>query len=282
MANLAGSGGRVGRGATPTGRPSAGTGTVDLATLLGLAGAFAMLAIAVVAGGSPRAFIDLPSLLIVVGGTVAVTSISFSLGEVMRAQPIVMKAIVHKPQDPAAAARRVLALSELARIKGPLQLQDQLGSLVDEPFLHRAIGLIVDGTPTDEIERIVTAELEATAARHAKCAGILRRASEVAPAMGLIGTLVGLIQMLGSLDDPKSIGPSMAVALLTTFYGAMLANVVFVPLAAKLDRNSGQEALVNRIYALGAGSIGRQENPRRLEILLNTILPPAQRIRRFR
>lgn len=282
MANLEGSSGRVRRSAAPVRQPAGSAGVLDLATVLGLAGAFAMLAIAVVAGGSPLAFLDVPSLLIVVGGTIAVTSISFSLGDVVRAQPIIMRVIVHKPQDPAAAARRVLALSEIARIKGPLQLQDQLRGLSDEPFLHRAIGLVVDGTPAEEVERIVTAELETNSAHHSRSIGILRRASEVSPAMGLIGTLVGLIQMLGSLDDPKAIGPAMAVALLTTFYGAMLANMVFVPLAAKLDRNAGREALVNRIYAIGAGSIGRQENPRRLEILLNTALPPGQRIQRIR
>ena len=99
--------------------------------------------------------------------------------------------------------------------------------------------------------------------------------------MGLIGTLIGLVQMLGNLEDPSSIGPAMAVALLTTFYGAVLANMFFLPLANKLERNSLVEHRVNHIYALGAASISRQENPRRLELLLNTILPPAQRVNYF-
>jgi chemotaxis protein MotA len=99
--------------------------------------------------------------------------------------------------------------------------------------------------------------------------------------MGLIGTLIGLVQMLGSLDDPSSIGPAMAVALLTTFYGAVLANMVFNPLAGKLERNSHIESTVSQIYTIGAASISRQENPRRLEMMLNTILPPDNRVAFF-
>jgi len=93
--------------------------------------------------------------------------------------------------------------------------------------------------------------------------------------------LIGLVQMLGNLDDPSTIGPSMAVALLTTFYGAVLANMVFAPMAAKLERNSAEEAMVNNIYVMGASSIGRQENPRRLEMMLNSVLPPSKRVQYF-
>jgi chemotaxis protein MotA len=124
-------------------------------------------------------------------------------------------------------------------------------------------------------------DLQATLQRHAKGAGVLRKAAEYAPAMGLIGTLIGLVQMLGNLDDPSAIGPAMAVALLTTFYGAVLANMLLSPLAAKLERNSEDEALLNLVYLTAAVSMGRQENPRRLEMLLNSILPPAKRVHYF-
>jgi chemotaxis protein MotA len=117
--------------------------------------------------------------------------------------------------------------------------------------------------------------------RHAKSTSVLRKMAEFAPAMGLIGTLIGLVQMLSSLSDPSTIGPAMAIALLTTFYGALLANFVFLPLAAKLERNSQEEVLVNNVYLMGAASIGRQENPRRLEMLLNSVLPPSKRVRYF-
>ncbi|MFD1379058.1 motility protein A [Fodinicurvata halophila] len=139
--------------------------------------------------------------------------------------------------------------------------------------MHKAISLVVDGIPADDVARILEREVYATMQRHMKSAGILRRAGEVAPAMGLIGTLIGLVQMLGRLEDPSTIGPAMAVALLTTFYGAVLANMVFTPLASKLERNADVEAQVNQIYAMGTASIGRQENPRRLEVALNSILP---------
>jgi chemotaxis protein MotA len=192
-----------------------------------------------------------------------------------------LKALVHRPADPNRAAETALSLAEAARERGPMYLQTRIAELRRVPFLMRALSLVIDGAPPEEVERTVSSEINATAARHARSSGVLRRASEVAPAMGLIGTLVGLVQMLGNLDDPSTIGPSMAIALLTTFYGAVLANLVFAPLAAKLDRNAAAEAMVNHIYLLGALSISRQENPRRLELMINTVLPPAQRIRYF-
>jgi len=136
----------------------------------------------------------------------------------------------------------------------------------------------VDGSEPDEVERIMQSELQATTERQTRAVGMLRKAAEISPAMGLIGTLVGLVQMLGTLEDPSTIGPSMAVALLTTFYGAILSNLVFTPLASKLERNSAEDALMNEMYVMAAASIARQENPRRLEMLLNTILPPENKV----
>lgn len=266
-------------GGAPTAAPRGGN--VDLVTLVGLIAAVVMVGGAILLGGAPRSFVDLPSMLIVVGGTIAVTTMSYSVGEVSRAQQAMFKALVHRPADPVAAAELALGLAEAARERGPMHLQSRLSGLQKQPFFRRALGIVIDGAPPEEVERTITSEINATAARHARSAGVLRRASEVSPAMGLIGTLVGLVQMLGNLDDPGTIGPSMAVALLTTFYGALLANLVFAPLASKLERNAAAETLVNQIYLLGALSICRQENPRRLELLINTVLPPAQRIRYF-
>lgn len=263
-------------------RPApSGAGGIDLATLFGLGAGFALIATAIALGGSLDAFFDLPSVLIVVGGTLAVTAISYSTEEVLRAQPVLMKALVHKPLHAGAAALRVLRLADVARQHGPIHLESQLPLMAGEPYLQRAIQMVVDGIAAEEVQRVMTSELEATLARHAKSAGVLRRAAEVAPAMGLIGTLVGLVQMLGHLEDPKAIGPGMAVALLTTFYGALAAHVALLPLAGKLERNSAAEALVSQVHLLGALSIARQENPRRLETMLNTVLPPAQRVRYF-
>ena len=250
----------------------------DMASVLGLGAGFAVLLIAALLGGSPAAFIDLPSIIIVFGGTFAVTTVSFSLREIWRAQRLIAVALFSGVRDSGEAAHRMLELARLARIEGVLALERQLFVLKDAPFLKRAIGMVVEGAASDDVEHVMGQEQASIQMRHAKSASILRKAAEVAPAMGLIGTLIGLVQMLGQLDNPQAIGPAMAVALLTTFYGAVLANMVFAPLAAKLDRNSAEEALVNRIYVIGATAIGRQENPHRLEMLLNTVLPPDKRL----
>lgn len=254
---------------------------MDIATVIGLVVGFGLVGAAIFLGGSPMAFIDGPSVLIVVGGTFAVTTISFSLGEVIKGQGLILKAVFSKSIDPAAAAIQVLELADLARKNGVLGMQESLKNLDDVPFLQKGLAMVVDGTPGDEVERVMRQEIRGMTARHESSVGILQRAATIAPAMGLIGTLVGLVQMLGNLDDPNSIGPSMAVALLTTFYGAVLANMVFSPLAGKLERNSQQEAMLMNVFMLGAGSIGRQENPRRLETLINTLLPPAKRVQFF-
>ncbi len=255
--------------------------SMDYATFFGLFGAMFLIAIAIWLGGNWTAFIDWPSILMVVCGTFAITTVSFSIPEVIQAQPVMYRTLFSRTHSPNEAAMRVLQLAERARRRGLLQMQGELYGLKAEPFLQRAMTMLVDGMPIEEIERNLTFETHAMAQRHVRSTGILRRAAEVSPAMGLIGTLVGLVQMLGSLDQPERIGPAMAVALLTTFYGAVLANVIFLPIASKLERNSALELLINQIFILGSISIGRQENPRRLELVLNTILPANQRVRYF-
>jgi len=255
--------------------------SLDVATLGGAVGAFVVIGAAMVVGGSPRSFVDVPALLIVIGGTFLVTTISFSLGEVVRAQGIMLRAVVYHSETPADAAQRMLYVADRARREGPLSIESSAKSAHAGRFLTQAISLVADGLPAEEIEQMLARESRATRERHVRSAGVLRRAGEVAPAMGLIGTLVGLVQMLGNLDDPSTIGPSMAVALLTTFYGAILANMVFNPLANKLERNSEIELMVNQIYAIGVASVSRQENPRRLEMIINTILSPVQRVNYF-
>jgi chemotaxis protein MotA len=257
------------------------SGGIDFATFIGLFGAIGLIVAAILMEGTWTAFINVPAILLVVFGTFAVTAVSYSVGEVFQAQPIMLRTLFRTGQTPNDAAMRMLQLAERARRRGILQLQSELFGLRPEPFLHRSMTMLVDGIAVEEIERNLTFETHAMMQRHVRSTGILRRAAEVAPAMGLIGTLVGLVNMLGSLNNPESIGPAMAVALLTTLYGALLANVVFLPLASKLERNSATELLINQIYILGSLSIGRQENPRRLELVLNTILPATQRVKYF-
>lgn len=268
--------GKVGQGSL--GAPHS---TLDVATVVGLAGGFALVVAAMLWGGSITAFFDVPSVMIVIGGTVAVTTTCFSIPEMARTVAVVGKAVVHTGRDPGEVALRMIMLSEQARKQGILTLQGVMDKLADQPFLQKAIGMVVDATPHEEVETILRRDIQATLTRHHKAANVLRKAAEISPAMGLIGTLIGLVQMLRNLDDPTTIGPSMSVALLTTFYGAVLSNMVFAPLAAKLERNSVEEGLVNQVYIMGVISISRQENPRRLEMLLNSILPPTKRVQYF-
>ena len=254
---------------------------IDIATVAGLSGGLALIVGAMFMSGSIGGFVDIPALMIVFLGTTAVTIISFSMTDILRSQRVVAKSIFNITRDPAETALGMLQLAERARKDGVLSLQNYIDEGRGDAFLGRGLGLVVDGTPAGEAEQVMRTEMYAIADRHGKGADILRRAAEVAPAMGLIGTLVGLVQMLGNLDDPAAIGPAMAVALLTTFYGAVLGSMVFGPLAAKLERKSDEEALLNEIYLLAITSVARQEHPRRLEVLLNTILPPAKRISYF-
>mgnify|MGYP000203394638 CR=1 FL=1 len=251
---------------------------LDFATIIGLFGSFAVITAAVLVGGSVTAFYNLPSVLIVLGGTFLVTTMSYSLYEVLRSQKLIMRTLFVTRNRPLDVAYKMLDLAEKCRGKGILKLQEQVNRIDKESFQGKALQLVVDGLPADDVNRILTNDLKAMTSRHSSSAGILHRAAEVAPAMGLIGTLVGLVQMLSNLNDPSTIGPAMAVALLTTFYGAVLANMFFSPLASKLERNSAEEVLINRIYIASATSIGRQENPRRLEMVLNTLLPPTERV----
>jgi chemotaxis protein MotA len=188
---------------------------------------------------------------------------------------------MERPTPPSAAAYRMLELAEQARREGLLGLQRRLDRLADEPFLRKAVSLVIDGTPGEELERLLEREVNAVRQQLEGSASIFRKAAEVAPAMGLIGTLVGLVQMLSNLQDPASIGPAMAIALLTTFYGAILAYMVFSPLASKLERDTDEQELVQNVYLLGIASIGRKENPRRLEMQINALLPPAHRVSYF-
>ena len=274
------------RGA-PNSEITAGTGLarprngLDIATLFGLLGAFGVVAVAMVAGGTPTAFLDLPSFLIVAGGTVTVTAVSFSAADIATLSRNLTSALVRPGWQPRVVARQMLILADAARRTGVEPLRAVLPELRREPFLYRAVALIVDGLPPDEIQQVLTGEAAAAAAGQMRSVAILRRAAEVAPAMGLIGTLVGLVQMMGSLNNPAAIGPGMAVALLTTFYGAVLGNMVLTPLAGKLEHNAEADGLIRNLTLFGAVSIARQENPRRLEMLLNSVLPPGKRLQFF-
>lgn len=255
--------------------------SIDVATIASISIPFLLVIAAIILGGSPDAFIDIKSIFIVIGGTFGVVMACFSLRDISTAGKVVVQAVFHTARDSSAAAVHALQIAEISRYQGVLALQQYLPGLASTGMFYRGISIAIDGTPGEKIERTMQRELQASAQRNTRTVSVLRKAAEIAPAMGLIGTLVGLVQMLGNLEDPSTIGPSMAVALLTTFYSAILSNMVFTPLASKLEQNSTEETLINTLYVMAASSIGRQENPRRLEMLLNTVLPPDHRIDYF-
>jgi chemotaxis protein MotA len=210
-----------------------------------------------------------------------VTTVSFPMDDIVRVPEVFRTALFRRFPDPNSHSLRLMALSERAKRHGLFSLEATLRDLRDDPFLVKAIALVIDNAEVDEIERLLTTELQAAFARHRASADILRRGGEVAPAMGLIGTLLGLVQMLANLNSPATIGPAMAVAILATLYGAVLANMILLPLAGKLDRNAQADALIGNLTVLAARSIAAEESPRRLEGALNGILPPASRLNQF-
>jgi len=250
-------------------------------TLLGILVGFGLIVTAMLYGGSPMDFVNMQSILIVLGGTMAITVVSFSLKDLTHIPTALWRLMTYTPQDPQEIGVTMIQIAEKARSGGIITLEQASKSFDDEPFLQKGLELTVDGAKAEEIEGILRQEIYSTASIQTKSVDLLRRAAEVAPAMGLIGTLVGLVQMLGHLSDPSTIGPAMAVALLTTFYGAILAHMVLIPLSTKAERNSHNESTLNQLYLTGVLSIGREENPRRLEMQLNAMLPQKNRIRYY-
>lgn len=254
---------------------------VDISTLFGILAAFALIAAAISYSGSLSSFIDIPSILIVLLGTICLTIASFSFVDVFRSLGLTTRTIVYPDEDASMVATRILQMSEESRKHGVLILQSDADNMPSGTFAKKGLSMAVDGMDAPIVERVLTQDIHARLSRHARGIAVLRKAADIAPAMGLIGTLIGLVQMLGNLDDPSTIGPAMAVALLTTMYGAILAFLVFAPLATKLERLSDNEVLVQQVYLKGIVGIASKENPRRTEEVLNAILPAAQRIAYF-
>ncbi len=253
----------------------------DLSTVLGLVITFILITVAILIGNSNANFFNLPSVLIVVLGTISVTAIAYSVEEMKGAWDVVRQSFVVRRTPPAVMAQQLMDIAVLARKKGFLILSQMESELSKDPHLAGAVQIVTDGYGGDDVERILSQDMDALVQRHRRAASILRRGAETAPAMGLIGTLIGLVQMLADLSNPDVIGPAMAVALLTTFYGAIMGMAVLAPMAAKLERNSNDEVLNRSLILTAMSSIARQENPRRLEMLLNSELPPEERIEYF-
>lgn len=258
-----------------------GSGVADPTTMLGVFLAFALVVAAIILGGNPYGFLDLKSFLIVICGTIAVTTASFSFSEVWQCAGVIANTMFSRSEDITHTAIRCLEVADIARKKGFLELEKYRDLTDHNEFFQDGIDMIVDNNNPEEVERVVSSEISAMADRRTKSVTILRKAAEVSPAMGLIGTLIGLVQMLANLEDPSTIGPAMAVALLTTFYGAILSYMIFTPIATKLERNTKAELLIANVYLHSLHSIMKKENPRQLELVINSMLPPSQRVRYF-
>ncbi|MCC6954306.1 MAG: MotA/TolQ/ExbB proton channel family protein [Deltaproteobacteria bacterium] len=256
-------------------------GEYDRATVIGLAAAFGLVFLAIGMGGNLPLFFDLPSLLIVIGGTLGATLVNFPLDEVRRAFSVARHVLAPDRSSPEERLRKIIRLAEEARTSGNLVLESALFKEAD-PFLRKCTELVVDGISPDEIRRILDIEISLVASRHRRGAQLFQAMGNIAPAMGLIGTLIGLVQMLGSIDDPGQIGPAMAVALVTTFYGAVFANMLFIPIAGKLRARSEEEILIKEMTTEGMISIAQGINPRLLEESLLSFVPPERRISQFR
>lgn len=237
---------------------------MDFATLIGIVSAFGLIISAIISGSGINVFINIPSILIVVGGTIGATLINYTIGEIISVFKVLKNVFLVKTEDYFEKLSFLIAMSIKARKDGVLALEKEINKIEDS-FLRKGFIMVVDGAPEDTIKEILSNELYFSSERHKFGYEIFNSMGIYSPAMGLIGTLIGLVQMLQQLNNPKNIGPAMAVALITTFYGAILSNLIFLPLGGKLKRKSERELLFKEVCIDGIASIAKGENPRILE-----------------
>lgn len=249
---------------------------MDISTVLGLLLGVVFIIGGIITSGQIDSYIHIPSIIIVLGGTIASTLASFPLKNFLNTSRVIKKAFSYKETSPDEVIEEIISLANIARKEGLLALEEYAEELQDD-FLQKGIMLIVDGTDPELVRNILETELTFLEERHMDGQSIFETMGTYAPAFGMIGTLIGLINMLKHLDDPSMIGPNMSVALVTTFYGSILANVVFLPLARKLKIRSKSEVLVKELTVEGLLSIQAGENPRIIEEKLKTFIPPEMR-----
>ncbi len=249
---------------------------MDLATLIGIVMSFGLVMAAIVTGGSPLIFISIPSALIVIGGTLGATLVNFPLGDVLGVVGVVKNAFFSSLDSPSEIINKFMDYANRARREGILSLEPLIKE-IDDLYLKKGLQLTVDGLEPQTIEEILETEINYLEERHTLGADIMGSFAAFAPAMGMIGTVIGLVQMLQTMSDPASIGPAMAVALITTFYGAVLANLVFIPIQGKLKKRSKEEILTKEMILGGIISISKGENPRIIEEKLSSYIAPKDR-----
>jgi len=253
---------------------------MDLSTIFGVIAAFGLMIAAIMTGGSIFLFVDPAALMIVGGGTLGSTLVHYPFKELFRAVAVAKKTLFVKEQEPADIISQLIEFATKARKEGILSLQSVM-SQIDDPFFLKGLQMAVDGQEPESRKQMLEHEIDYIHERHESGAAIFSTMAEYAPAIGMIGTLIGLVQMLQTMDDPSTIGPAMAVALLTTFYGAVAANILFNPISGKLKHRSASEMLCKTIIAEGMNSILAGENPRIMEQRLHAFVAPGQRQSNF-
>ncbi len=250
---------------------------MDIASVIGLLLAIGLILGSIFLGSAPfTAFIDIPSVMVVVGGASAAAMISFPLASMLKSPKIAFKVFFNKPESRMDLIKQIVALAETARRDGLLALESKIPD-IPHPLVQSGIQMAVDGTTPEIVEEVLRTEVEAMSSRHREGKGIMSQLGRFAPAYGMIGTLMGLIMMLQDMSDPSGIGKGMAVALITTLYGAIVANVLFSPFAEKLGLMSRQEMISMEIAIRGVMSIQSGESPRAINQKLQTFLPADQR-----
>lgn len=247
---------------------------MDIATIFGFIFGTGILLWAIVLGGSVMLFVNIPSVLIVLGGTLATVFIRFGVTEIINSFKVALNAFIAKLSNPQMVIKEIVSLANIARKNGLIVLEQQP---IEDPFLKKAIMYCVDGHEADFICEVLQKEVDLTVERHELGKRVFTGMGDAAPAFGMIGTLVGLVQMLANMEDPQTIGPAMAVALITTLYGAVIANFVMLPMADKLELRSQEEERNRKLIIEGVLGILKGLNPRVMEEFLETFLPPKDR-----
>ncbi len=250
---------------------------MDLATIIGIVLGVSLVLTTIIMGGHASIFVHVPSMMVVIGGATAATLISFQLKEVLGVIDVVRKAFFSEKIDNVALINQIVQLSKKARKEGLLAIDKEVNNIHD-PFLRSGMEMVVDGTEPELIRNIMETELSYLMERHKRGQDIFISYGEYSPAFGMIGTLIGLIAMLTNLNDPTQIGGGMAIALITTFYGALSANLVFLPIAGKLKNRSEEEVIVKEMIIEGVLSIQFGEHPNTIQRKLMNFLAPKQRI----
>ncbi|MCL2008945.1 MAG: motility protein A [Synergistaceae bacterium] len=251
---------------------------MDLTTIIGLLMAWILVIGGMAAGGNLGAYLDFPSVLITGGGTIGAVIMAYPINILRSVVGTVKSAFIANEPDLLAMVQTIVSFAEKARREGLLALEADVAELSDE-FLKKSIQLVVDGTDPELVKAILDTEIGILEDRHSANKAIFDTTAELAPAYGMIGTLIGLIAMLGDLEDVSKLGPGMAVALITTMYGSMIANMIAIPISKKLATRSSKEIVSMELMVEGILAIQAGENPRIVEEKLKVFLPPALRSR---